>query len=133
MNYGTACKSVSLFSQPYLDKYKQCYKNIITVNLQPQGPLGQIVRRIQLYPLSPFKQPTYCEKNVGCGLALQSLNTCYNGCELMSVDEIPDLLSYLMSNGYTVDTKITNMLNTSNYQFDMNTGKKLICFITYQG
>ena len=26
-------KTVTLFSQPYLDKYNQCYKNIVTINL----------------------------------------------------------------------------------------------------
>ena len=133
MNYNNASKTVSLFSQPYLDKCNQCYKNIITVNLPPQGPLGQIVRRIQFYPLSTFKQPSCCEKITGCGLGLMSLNTCVNnGCDLMLVDEVPDLFSYLVSNGYTIDTKITNMLNASNFQFNTN-GKKLICFITYQG
>ena len=55
------------------------------------------------------------------------------GLTLMLVDEIPDLFSYLLSNGYTIDTKITNMLNKSDIQFDTQNGKTLICFITYQG
>ena len=32
-------KTVSLFSQPYLDTYNQCYKNIVVVNLKQQGPI----------------------------------------------------------------------------------------------
>ena len=29
-------KTVSLFSQPYLDTYNKCYKNIVVINLMPQ-------------------------------------------------------------------------------------------------
>ena len=37
-------KTFALFSQPYLDIYNQCYKNIIVVNLMPKGPLSEFVR-----------------------------------------------------------------------------------------
>ena len=49
----------------------------------------------------------------------------------MVVDEVPDLISFLVENGYTVDTSITKMFNTSDIRFDTNTGNKLICFVTY--
>jgi hypothetical protein len=62
--------------------------------------------------------------NMGCGK---------NGSDLMTTDEIPDLISYLVSNGYNVDTSITKMFNTSEIRFDTNNGNKLICFVTYNG
>ena len=67
-----------------------------------------------------------------------SLGGCNRGCgktgsDLMVVDEIPDLISYLVSNGYSVDTSITKMFNTSEVRFNSNTGNKLICFVTYNG
>ncbi|MFY7730793.1 MAG: hypothetical protein ACOVRN_14825 [Flavobacterium sp.] len=133
----TEAKTVSLFSQPYLDTYNQCYKNIVVVNLKPQGPLGEIVRFVKFPPLSEFKQATPCNPLKDCGYALMSLDGC--GCgtkfgsDLMVVDEVPTLISYLLSNGYTVDTSITKMFNTSDIRFDTNLGNKLICFITYQG
>jgi len=135
MNVNKAAKTVALFSEPYLDTYNQCYKNIITLNLPPQGPLKNIVRKVQFTPLSPFKQPGPCGKIKLCGLALQTIgmNCSKNGCGLMGTDETPDLFSYLISNGYSIDTKITNMLNKSDLQFNTNNGKTLICFITYQG
>jgi hypothetical protein len=73
-----------------------------------------------------------------CGYALMSLGTCSTGCgkfgsDLMAVDEVPTLISYLVSNGYTVDTSITKMFYQSDIRFDTNTGNKLICFITYNG
>jgi hypothetical protein len=132
-------KTVSLFSQPYLDTYNQCYKNIVVVNLPPQGPLRDIVRRVNFPPLSEFKQPGPCTPLKLCGYALMSLGGCNmggygkNGENLMVVDEVPDLISYLVSNGYKVDTSITKMFNSSEIRFDANTGNKLICVITYNG
>jgi hypothetical protein len=131
-------KTVSLFSQPYLDVYNQCYKNIVVVNLPPQGPLGNLVRRVNFPPLSEFKQPGPCTPLKLCGYALITLGGCNMGCgktgeNLMSVDEVPDLISFLVSNGYKVDTSITKMFNTSDIRFDANTGNKLICFVTYNG
>ena len=131
-------KTVSLFSQPFLDTYNQCYKNIVVVNLRPMGPLGELVRFVKFPPLSEFKQPGPCSPLKQCGYALMSLGTCSTGCgkfgsELMVVDEVPTLISYLVSNGYSVDTSITKMFNDSDIRFDTNTGNKLICFITYNG
>jgi hypothetical protein len=132
-----AAKTVSLFSQPYLDKFNQCYKNIVVVNLPPQGPLGNLVKKVNFPPLSEFKQPGPCSPLKQCGFALLSLNGfCSMGCgkngdNLMVVDEVPDLISFLVSNGYTVDTSITKMFNDSDISFDTSTGNKLICFITY--
>ncbi len=130
--------TVSLFSQPFLDRQTQSYKNIVVLNLKPQGPLADLVTFIKFPPLSEFKQfDTYNPLNQ-CGYALMSLETCKVGCgkfggDLMIVDEVPTLISYLVSNGYTIDTSITKMLNQSDIRFDGNTGKKLICFITYNG
>jgi hypothetical protein len=131
-------KTVSLFSQPYLDKYNECYKNIVVLNFEPQGPLRYLVKFVKFPSLSEFKQPGPCSPLKDCGYAIRSLNGCGQGCgkfgsDLMVVDEVPDLISYLIGNGYSVDTSITKMLNTSDIRFNTNTGNKLICFITYNG
>jgi hypothetical protein len=122
-------KTVSLFSQPYLDTINQCYKNIVVLNLKPQGPLNELVKYVNFPPLSEFKEP---RQSRSCGYAIMSLNE-YNNCDLMDVDEVPDLISYLVSNGYKVDTSITKMFNGSDIRFHTDTGNKLICFITYLG
>jgi hypothetical protein len=129
-------KTFAIFSQPYLDTYNQCYKNIVVINLQPQGPLSNLVRFTKFPPLSEFKQPGPCSPLKQCGYALMSLGGCNVGCggeDLMVVDEVPDLISYLVMNGYSVDTSITKMFNTSENRFDTNLGNKLICFATYNG
>ena len=129
-------KTFALFNQPYLDTYNQCYKNIVSINLMPQGPLADLVRFTNFPPLSEFKTPGPCSPLKQCGYALMSLGGCNMSCRkfgenLMSVDEVPDLISYLIMNGYSVDTNITKMFNTSEIRFDSNTGNKLICFVTY--
>jgi hypothetical protein len=131
-------KTFALFSQSYLDTYNQCYKNIVVINLQPQGPLSNLVRFTKFPPLSEFKTPGPCSPLKQCGYALMSLGGCNMGCgkfgeDLMVVDEVPDLISYMVMNGYSVDTSITKMFNTSEIRFDTNLGNKLICFATYNG
>jgi hypothetical protein len=127
-------KTCSLYSQPYLDLNNQCYKNIVVVNVKPKGPLGNFVRLVKFPVLSEFKQ-NYCNSNNLCGYALISLYEINNGncssSSLMDVNEIPDLISFLLENGYTIDTNITKMFNTSNIRFNTNIGNELICFITY--
>ena len=112
----------TLFSQVYLDKYKQCYKNIITINILPKGPLKHMMRRVLFYPLSTFKE---IDRRKLCGIGLKSIQ---DNCHLMTTDEIPELFSFLLANGYKIDTSITEMLNNSDI---INDSKKLICFITY--
>ena len=130
-----SAKTVTLFSQPFLDTYNQCYKNIVTINLIPQGPLAQLVRRVQFPPLSQFKQPGPCSRINNCGLALTTLNNiCNKGCSgFMVVDEVPNLMSFLLSNGYDINTSITKMLNTSDIRFETENANKIICVVTYNG
>jgi hypothetical protein len=50
----------------------------------------------------------------------------------MTVDEVPDLFTFLLSNGYTIDTRITKMMNQSSIRYNTNNSNELIAFITYQ-
>uniref|UniRef100_A0A6C0F7H1 Uncharacterized protein n=1 Tax=viral metagenome TaxID=1070528 RepID=A0A6C0F7H1_9ZZZZ len=140
-------KTYALSSQVYLDLYNQCYRNIVVINLPPEGPLSRHVRRVQLKPLSQFKQPSACYRTNQCSLALTSLrqfmggpfsSSIGSGCggrgvcggDLMTDDEIPYLISFLTANGYNVDTKITKMMFLSEVKPNEN---KLICYFTYVG
>lgn len=148
LNYPT---TFMLSSQVYRDmcnQYDQSYRNIVTINLMPVGPLSRFVRRIQLPYLSPFQfggsGGDYSGlSSVGrgakqCVLALISLRglTCgqgqgygqgYRNNGLMDVSEVPDLFSFLLSNGYKIDTSLTKMMNSN------GVGVSSIAFITYTG
>jgi hypothetical protein len=117
-----------LSTRVFLDTFNQCYKNIIVINLPPEGSLGKIVRRLQMPPLSPFNSPGPCFSKNSCALALLSLRD--GCCGLMTDDEIPDLFSFLLSNGYKIDTSLTKMMNQSDVKINDN---KILCFITYYG
>ena len=117
-----------LSSRPYLDPYNydQSYKNIVIINGIPRGPLRTLVRRIQFLPLSKFKEP-YGDK---CGLALRSLR---GGHCFMSVDEVPELFSFLLSRGYKIDTSLTKMTILTDIRFHTSNANKMIAFVSYQG
>jgi hypothetical protein len=121
----------TIFSQPYYDPYKQCYKNIITLNLLPNGPLRQLTRQIKLNKLSPFQVEGPCTPIDKCTLALvsiQSKTNCY--CDLMTPDELPNLYSFLFSNGYQIETQLTNMMNQGEVK---SSNKRLVCNASYYG
>jgi hypothetical protein len=139
MNNGISHNGIRTFtitSQPFYDQYNQCYKNILMVNAEPCGPIRRIVRRIKLPKLSPFQREGPCNPIFKCGLALQSLNLfepigcckLNSGCKLMTPDEIPDLITFLIGNGYQIETQITNMLNQSELKLS---NKKLAFTVTY--
>jgi len=115
----------TLTTQPFLDSCQQCYTNIITINLIPEGPLKALVRRVTFHRLSPFQQPSPCERYPKCGLALLSI---LNPTRYMSPNEIPDLFAFLTENGYLIDTRVTKMMNNSEVKL---TNRNLLCFITY--
>ena len=114
------------------------------VNIEPQGPLRKLIRRLRLPRLSPFQREGPCNPIQQCGLAIQNLHACgfsnqyssgcclkYNsGCDLMSPNEIPDLISFLQANGYQIETQITNMLNQSEIKLSE---KRLAFTATYYG
>ena len=139
-------KSYCLATRPFLDEYNKCYINIVTINNEPDGPLSQLVHLLKLPKLSKFQQDSACYTYPKCALALSSMKgyymSCCNSynrhgivscntkkcCDLMTPDEIPDLFSFLIANGYIVDTKLTMMMNFSEVKLSDN---RIIAFITY--
>lgn len=133
----------TLTYQPFFDTYNKCYKNIVTTNIMPQGPLRKLVRQIKMKPLSPFQIPGPCNPIQQCTLAIVSLginNNYYStssgcgkygsGCGLMTPDELPDLMSFLLENGYQIETQLTNMINQSGTKIS---NKNIIGMVTYYG
>lgn len=131
-------KTFTITSQPFYDQYNQCYKNILMVNVEPQGPLRRLVRRTKLPRLSPYQREGPCNPIPKCGLAIMSLRSgeftqfhrqiCDNS--YMTPDEIPDLITFLIGNGYQIETQITNMLNQSDIKLS---NKNLAFTVTYYG
>ena len=137
-------RTFTITTQPYLDKSSlnnQCYKNILMINVVPDGPLNAFVRRLQLPRLSPFQTGGSCDQIQQCGLVLINpfLNSCSysysnncgkNGSNYMTPNEIPNLYSFLTANGYQIETQLTNMMNNSEVKL---TNSRIVCSATYFG
>ena len=109
------------------------------INVVPDGPLNAFVRRLQLPRLSPFQTGGQCDQIQQCGLALINpfINSCSysnncgkKGCDYMTPNEIPNLYSFLTSNGYQIETQLTNMMNNSEVKL---TNSRVVCSATYFG
>lgn len=163
------CYSFNTFtitSEPYYDPILQQYKNILTTNVEPNGPLKQFVtylrntNRQQSYfnrQIQPYnnQQPYNINKFVLISLRganiiegniiprniiprniiQRNLNRNYNqsincGNFLMTPNEIPDLITFLQSNNYQIETQITNMMNQSEIKLY---NQKLAFTVTYFG
>jgi len=110
----------AIFSTPYYDTFEERYKNILTINKSPTGELVKLIRQIKFFQLSPFKSI----KRVICGYGIY-----LNGTTLATVDDIPELFSFLTMNGYTIDTNLTKMMNDSDVR--INDEYKLVAYIHF--
>jgi hypothetical protein len=124
----------SLVSVPYYDHITQCYKKVIKLDKEPpqNSPLQQIIKKVGSIKLSPFQVDSAfsgCGTS-GCGNLSQSCNILItkinNKHELMCIDEIPSLFQFLITNGFTIDTAITKMMQVSNVKLSND----LICFFS---
>ena len=122
--------------KPYLDTFNKTYRNILTVNIVPQGPLARFIRQVRLPSLSPFQHNSgnnnsNNNNNRGCCSAIMDFlgSHGYNN-DLMSPDHYPDLLSFLASNGYQIETQLTALMNQSEVKLD---NSRILCAATYYG
>jgi hypothetical protein len=132
----------SIVGAPFYDERNQCYKKIIRINKMPTGNLTHIVKRIRSPRLSHFDTYGGSGGNGGnggngdcCGSGSNGFNppcifAIFNPNhknKLLTVDELPDLMTFLVDNGYTIDTSITKMLMKSN----VKPSNDLICYVSY--
>lgn len=116
-------ETYSLMSRSFYKSCDQCYIKILSIDREPSNPLLTICKKVTYEKLSPFKQPSPCEKIERCGYAIMNPN---NKLEFANLNDLPLLFTWLIQNGYTVNTAITDMLNKSEVRMD----NKLVCFIS---
>lgn len=130
----------SLYLEPFLNTYYQTYQNVITLNTMPDGPLSKMVMRMNTARLSSYQSTTMNNcKYILLRYPFESLSirsgVCKNADAFMGIDDIPSILGYLISNGYTVDTSLTKMLFQSRIDVDNSSDRgerKLICISTFK-
>jgi len=107
-----------LYLEPILNTYFQVYQNVITISHIPEGPLRPLVYTINAAKLSPFQSasiygsPFYNGNNCTHAILRYPANnfSWKNSDIFMGKDDIPALFSFLLENGYHINTDLTRML-----------------------
>jgi hypothetical protein len=149
----------TMYLEPILNSYYQTYQNVITLSSMPAGPLRDMVSMINPPKLSEWATASPFYSNPGYGRGPGGAGCVYvllrypigrggvSGYSAFSKstdmamgnDDIPAVLNYLTVNGYTVDTKLTRMLQNSDVniggpaELRLSGNRRLICMFTYQG
>lgn len=140
--------NIVMYLEPFLDSYNKTYLNILTLSCMPKGPLEKMVARINPPALSEYQSSMGFGTGISGGCMHALLRYPKSGIKknnhvYMYSDDIPSVLSYLISNGYTIDTHMTNMLlqttssSSSGHSFGHSFGhsynRKMICIFSYNG
>lgn len=111
----------------YLSKKDNMYLKIVAIDRKPEGPLSNYITQLKNTPLSKWDRDNRENQNCieHCIWAVKSIS---KPSELMCIQEIPTLLTFLHQNGYTVDTSISKLFIKNKY---FNDSDDIICFIKY--
>lgn len=116
-------KLYALNQQPFYDSFTQSYRQILTINKMPDGPLKSRVRLIHPPPLSPFQfPPPQCCPPQRCIYAIYGSHG-----QLLCTDHIPDFFQYLVENNYEFDYMLSNMMEKTK----VKPNNTLLCYIKY--
>lgn len=118
---SSVSKTYILSLENYYDSQKECYRKIITIDREPEKQLKILVKRLNRTKLSPFDY-NKTDKNQKC---LYAICNPQDNSQFITIEELPVLFTWLMTNGYVINTSITNMLQKS----DIRLENKMICFI----
>lgn len=110
----------TLSIEPYLNTHTKQYQNIIVIDNVPNGPLQKFVTRYMPQKLSPFYD---VNETVHCKYAIIARQNK----DFVTDAELPALLSFLNSNGYTVDSQTTKVVQKSNITHKKN----FVCIFSY--
>ena len=106
-----------LYKTTYLDKFDKCYKNIITLNKNPNDQsLNSSLKQVSRQKLSPFEGFDCCSNQPSCILAFIDPSTK----EFITEEHIDQVFSILIDNQYTLEYEMTKLLKDN----------KLICLIS---
>ena len=112
----------TISSRPFYDSFSQSYRNIYVVDRKPDGKFASITRQVHAPKLSPFISNENNCCNHKCIYAIYDPDNLH---QFLCIEKLGTLFSYLTTNGYSIDTTLTTMMNTSRVEFMKN----FICFV----
>jgi|TARA_Y100000816_G_scaffold292545_1_gene288515 hypothetical protein len=112
-----------------------CYRRgyVVEPSPKPEEPLYEIVTTRKMEKVSPFKQINSCgQRYRPCSVAIRSFDGCsscggING--LMDESELPDLVNFLVMNGYDINERLTKLMERKMASDE----KKLVFVCSYSG
>ena len=117
----------TIMIQNYYDTTLQYYRNILILNKEPIGPLNKYIKKISMPYLSPFKNSFSNDMNNTNNTCLYAIIDFMDNNKLMCVNNIPDLFSFLINNGYIIDNNLTKIIKNTTCTLKND----LVCYITY--
>ena len=106
-----------LYKTTYLDKHDKCYKNIITINKNPNDPsLNSVLKQVSRQKLSPFEGFDCCSTQPSCIMAFIDPTTR----EFLTDENVDQVFSILIDNNYVLEYEMTKLIKDP----------KLICLIS---
>ena len=135
--------TIVFYLEPILNPIFKTYQQIITLDAIPQGPLSDLVSPINVPKLSTFQSFNNLVSTQNCVFALLrypklSYKANYkNSDSFMTADDLPSLFSYLLSNGYTIQENLSDLMFKSKInigglsQSRLSGNRKMICFATF--
>jgi len=116
-------ETYSILSFTFYDNKQDMYIKSFSLDRMPSAsePIYRIVKKIVLPKLSPFQQQDERSRSQ-CGNIIMNPHNLF---DYSRTDDLPILLTWLMHNGYVVDTSITKMIN----QGDVRMKSPIVCFI----
>jgi hypothetical protein len=110
----------AISKQVYTDN-EYVYKNILTINAIPQGPLANYTRCLNLAynRVSAFQ--------TRANAAQTPVYALYNDAhELFTLAQLPEFFTFCQTHNYTIEKELTQMLNSQASQLN-----SVICYISY--
>jgi len=120
-------------SQPFYDHQNQCYYSILSLNKLPKSTsiLNNKVIRVKNPVLSPFEEFSQCTSREQCLYVIKKTllenidgytsRTCF---DYLTFEDYPFLLDFLLENGFTINTDISNMVQNHISHVPMN----ILCY-----
>ena len=120
-----------LYNEIYYDSHYKEYYNILTLNKQPQGPLQNYTKLINI--TIPSTSQNY---NKQCTIAiintlLNANNNANNNANkynnLLLLEDLNDFTEFLINNNYIIDNSITKIYKNNSYT-NVNSKKLIYSF-----
>ena len=116
-----------LYNEIYYDSLFKEYYNILTLNKQPQGPLQNYTKLINI--TIPSTSQNY---NKQCTIAiintlLNANNNANNYNNLLLLEDLNDFTEFLINNNYIIDSSITKIYKNNSYT-NVNSKKLIYSF-----